>query len=416
VEKFESNLEFALKLDIDDELSEYRDRFHFPKQVDHHPVVYLNGNSLGLQPKSARNYLNQELDDWRDFGIEGHFKSQTPWLNYHELLTEGASMLLGAHSEEVVMMNSLTVNLHLMMISFYKPTKERYKILIEYSPFPSDMYAFESQAKLNGLDPEDAIIEVMPSDGEYVSKNDILEILKQEGDKIALILFGGVNYYTGQVYDMEWLTGVGHRFGCIVGLDLAHAIGNVKLNLHDWNVDFAVFCTYKYLNSGPGSTGGVFVHEMHVKKTDKIRLAGWWGHNKERRFLMEPGFDPIPTAEGWQLSNAPVVALACVLASFEIFLETGMDLLIKKSTALTAYTTYLLKPLKDKITIITPKERGCQLSIVIHQNAKEIHKQLEQKGVYADWREPNVIRIAPVPLYNSFEDCYNFVQLLRDLL
>lgn len=415
--EYKNTRSFALAMDEQDPLRTFRDRFFIPKTSSGEDAMYFNGNSLGLQPKSTSVHIQKELDDWRDLAGEGHFKGNTPWLDYIDILNKQSAQLVGAETNEIVLMNTLSVNLHLLMVSFYRPTKERYKILLEYSAFPSDQYAVASQAKYHGFDPEDAILELKPSNGEIVTIEDLKEVMKEEGEKIALVLIGGVNYYTGQVYDMESITRIGHENGCIVGFDLAHAVGNIKLDLHQWDVDFASWCTYKYLNSGPGAIASCFVHSRYANRPDLNRFAGWWGHNKEKRFLMEKEFDPIKGARGWQLSNPPILALAGVKASLEIFDEVGMDMLVEKSKLLTGYLDYLIKKLPNNmIKIITPEERGCQLSLVITQNAKLIHQKLSQRGVFSDWREPDVIRIAPVPLYNSFVDCYRFYEILKELL
>ena len=411
--KFESSLEFARQQDATDPLKEYRDKFYFP-QLNGKNVVYFTGNSLGLQPKTTQDSVLNELEDWATFGVEGHFHARNPWLSYHELLSEKTAKLVGAKTAEVVMMNQLTVNLHLLMVSFYRPTKQRYKILCEAKAFPSDQYALASQVKFHGFDPTDAIIEVAPREGEHcIHPEDILSAIEKNKNELALILIGGVNYYSGQVFDMKVITEAGHKAGAIVGFDLAHAAGNIKLQLHDWNVDFAAWCSYKYLNSGPGSVAGVFIHEKHFSE-NLPRFAGWWGHDKESRFKMEKEFNAIPTAEGWQLSNAPVLSMAAYKASLDIFDEVGMKKLVEKSKQLTGYLDFIIKQLNAELEIITPKEnRGCQLSIIAHGKGKDLHNKLLQHGVIADWREPNVIRVAPVPLYNSFEDVFLFGEILK---
>lgn len=420
-----NSLEFAMEMDKNDPLKSYREQFHIP-QMNGKDVVYFTGNSLGLQPKTTKEMVNQELEDWAKFGVEGHFEAKNPWYSYHELLSEKSAKIVGALPSEVVVTHSLTTNLHLLMVSFYRPTKERYKILCEKKAFPSDQYALESQVKFHGFNPKDAIIEVAPRNGEnLIDDEDIIAAINENGSDIALIMIGGVNYYTGQLFDMAAITKVGHAAGCVVGFDLAHAAGNVKLNLHDWGVDFAAWCSYKYLNSGPGGVSGLFVHESHGNNADLPRFAGWWGHDKSTRFLMEPGFKPMPGAEGWQLSNAPVLGMAAHLASLNIFDVVGMDVLIDKRLKLTAYTDDLINELSARISeqckleIITPKEvhrRGAQLSILIHGKGKEVFDSITKKGVIADWREPNVIRIAPTPLYNSFEDIYHFTNLLEEAI
>lgn len=411
------SLQFAQELDQKDPLKEYRNRFFIP-QHNGQDTVYFTGNSLGLQPKSVKDYIQSELDDWAKFGVEGHFDAKRPWFAYHEFLTEKAAKIVGAKSNEVVVTHSLTTNLHLLMVSFYRPTKSRYKILCEKKAFPSDQYALESQVKFHGYNPKDAIIEIEPRSGEHtINDQDILDTISKFGNEIALVMIGGVNYYTGQLFDMQSITQAGHRVGAVVGFDLAHAAGNVKLNLHDWQVDFAAWCSYKYLNSSPGGVSGMFVHENHANKPELPRFAGWWGHDKAVRFLMEPGFKPMPGAEGWQLSNAPVLGMAAHLASLDIFDEVGMDKLITKRIQLTNYLEEIIHEVSAKhsekcqFEIITPKEekrRGAQLSILVHGKGKPLFDALTKQGVIADWREPNVIRIAPVPLYNSFEDVYRF--------
>ncbi|MCB0480268.1 MAG: kynureninase [Flavobacteriales bacterium] len=407
--------EYALKLDSEDELNSLRNEFIFPKH-NGKDVIYFTGNSLGLQPKSASAAIKQELDDWGKYGVEGHFEAKNPWYAYHEMFARPLAKIVGAKEAEVVAMNGLTTNLHLMMVSFYRPKGKRYKILCEAKAFPSDQYALESQVRFHGYDPNDAIIEIAPREGEHlINEEDIYTAIKKHKDEIALVMIGGVNYYTGQLFDMKGITQAGHDVGAQVGWDLAHAAGNVPLQLHDWNVDFACWCSYKYLNSGPGSVSGAFVHERHCKNPDLIRFAGWWGHNKKTRFLMEKGFDPIPTAESWQLSNAPVLAMAVHKVSLDIFERVGIKKLRQKSEKLTAYLEFVIQKVSEEsqggFEVITPKnpdERGCQLSILAHGYGRPLFDKLTKAGVIADWREPNVIRIAPVPLYNSFADCYYF--------
>jgi kynureninase len=421
---FENTLAFAQAMDSADQLHSFRARFHIP-QHENQDCIYFTGNSLGLQPKSVRAYVNEELDDWARLGVEGHFQARRPWLSYHELFPQQMSALLGCLPEEVVVMNQLTVNLHLLMVTFYKPEGKRYKILCEAKAFPSDQYALESQVRYHGYDPQDAIIEVGPQEGgELIRHEDIIKAIEAHGDELALVLFGGVNYYTGQLFDMESITAAAHAKGVVVGFDLAHAIGNVSLALHDWQVDFATWCSYKYLNAGPGGVSGIYVHQRYVADTGLQRFAGWWGHNKERRFRMEKGFDAIPTAEGWQLSNAPVLSMAALKASLDIFAEAGMDRLISKSKKMSAYLRYILEDIdaraaKRVIRIITPadeSERGCQVSMLMLQNGKDIFNELSKKGFVADWREPDVIRVAPVPLYNRFEDIWQFGSILEQAI
>ena len=414
---YKDTANFALELDANDELRNYRNEFYIPLQKNGEEHIYMCGNSLGLQPKRTKQFLNQELDDWATFGVEGHFHAKNPWLPYHEFLAESYAKIVGAKSSEVVAMNTLTVNLHLMMVSFYRPTQKRYKIIIEGDAFPSDIYAVESQIKHHGFLPESSLIKLRPRNGESaIRSEDIAEIIEAEGDEIALIMLGGVNYYTGQVFDFEIITKLAHSKGIVVGFDLAHAAGNIKLKLHKWGVDFAVWCSYKYLNSGPGSVAGVFIHEKH-HNANLPRFAGWWGHNKEERFKMPDKFNPIASAEGWQLSNPPILSLAAIRASLSIFDEVGMDKLVSKSIKLTNYLVFLLNSIKtDRIEIITPKERGCQLSIRVKNGDKKLFDSITVNGVIADWREPDVIRVAPIPLYNSFQDVFKFYTILKEEL
>ena len=414
---YKNTANFASELDAKDELQHYRNEFHIPLQKNGEEHIYMCGNSLGLQPKRTKEFLNQELEDWATFGVEGHFHAKNPWMPYHEFLTESYAKIVGAKPAEVVAMNTLTVNLHLMMVSFYRPTESRHKIIIEGDAFPSDIYAVESQIKHHGLSPETSLIKLRPRDGESaIRTEDISAIIEREGDEIALIMLGGVNYYTGQVFDFEKITKIAHNKGINVGFDLAHAAGNIKLELHKWGVDFAVWCSYKYLNSGPGSVAAAFVHEKH-HQSNLLRFAGWWGHNKEDRFKMPDNFVPITTAEGWQLSNPPILSLAAIRASLSIFDEVGMEKLVSKSKKLTDYLVFLLNSIEtDRIEIITPKERGCQLSIRVKNGDKKLFDSITRKGVIADWREPDVIRVAPIPLYNSFQDVFNFYFILKEEL
>ena len=418
---FQNTLEFAKQCDANDKLKAFRSKFHMP-QHNGKDMVYFTGNSLGLQPKTTKSFIEQELNDWAKFGVEGHFMAKNPWMPYHEFLTENMAKIVGAKPEETVMMNQLTVNLHLLMVSFYRPTKQRYKILCEAKAFPSDQYALQSQIKFHGLKIEDALIEIEPRKGEYTIRHeDIYEAIEKNKDSLALIMIGGVNYFSGQVFDMKAITEAGHKAGAIVGFDLAHAAGNLKLQLHDWNVDFACWCSYKYLNSGPGSVAGAFVHEKHLKNTEQPMFAGWWGHDKKTRFLMDKTFIPMQTAERWQMSNAPVFSMAACRASLEIFTEAGMEALVEKSKALSSYLEFIIgdvnKEKNNCLEIITPKEnRGCQISIVANGYGKPLFTKLMEKGVIPDWREPNVIRCAPVPLYNTFEDVYRFGEILKSLL
>jgi len=420
---YRNDLSFAQECDKNDPLKAFRNKFIFP-QHNGHDVYYFTGNSLGLQPKTARDFINQELDDWGKFGVEGHFLAKKPWFSYHEILTQQSAKLVGAKPIEVVCMNQLTVNLHLLMVSFYRPTKTRYKIICETKAFPSDQYALETQVKFHGFDPEDAIIEACPREGEYtIRTEDILALIEKNKDSLTLIMFGGVNYYTGQLFEIEKITASAKKAGAIAGWDLAHAAGNVELKLHDWNVDFAAWCSYKYLNSGPGSVAGVFVHESHAD-SGLVRFAGWWGHDKAVRFKMEKGFKPIKGAEGWQLSNAPVFAMAAHKASLDIFEEAGLKNLAEKSLLLTGYLEFIIQKInkeagKKLLEIITPSDtsqRGAQLSIIAHGQGKSLFEKLLKAGVISDWREPNVIRVAPVPLYNSYEDVFQFGKILKGLI
>lgn len=415
------SLTYARQLDAEDPLKEFREKFHLPKQKDGSPYVYLTGNSLGLQPKSAATLIQQELEDWKQLGVEGHFHAKHPWMPYHEFLTEAMANVVGAKAHEVVVMNTLTVNLHLMLSSFYRPKGVRNKIIIEADAFPSDKYATQSQIKWHGLDPESCLIELHPRDGELCLRaEDIETSIKTHGEQVALILLGNTNYYTGQYFDMKSITSWGHAVGALVGFDCAHGAGNLPLKLHDSACDFAVWCNYKYLNSGPGGMGAAFVHERHLGKKDIPRLEGWWGHNKSTRFKMRDAFDPIPTAEAWQLSNPPILAMAAVWASLKIFEEAGMDRLRSKAIALTSYMESLVQKLGDNvINIITPAEsesRGSQLSIQVKNADKQLFEEITLNGVIADWREPDVIRVAPVPLYNSFEDVFRFYSILKNAL
>ena len=414
---YKDTANFASELDAKDELKKYRNEFHIPLQKNGEEHIYMCGNSLGLQPKRTKQFLNQELDDWATFGVEGHFHAKNPWLPYHEFLAESYAKIVGAKNSEVVAMNTLTVNLHLMMVSFYRPTQKRHKIIIEGDAFPSDIYAVESQIKHHGFLPESSLIKLRPRDGESaIRTEDISAIIERDGDEIALIMLGGVNYYTGQVFNFEIITKLAQNKEILVGFDLAHAAGNIKLELHKWGVDFAVWCSYKYLNSGPGSVAGAFVHEKH-HNTNLPRFAGWWGHNKEERFKMPDKFNPITSAEGWQLSNPPILSLAAIRASLSIFDEVGMDKLVSKSKKLTDYLVFLLNSIEtDRIEIITPKERGCQLSIRVKNGDKKLFDSITRKVVIADWREPDVIRVAPIPLYNSFQDVFNFYSILKEEL
>ena len=419
---YDNSITYARQQDAADPLRKYREQFFFP-QFNGEDVLYFTGNSLGLQPKTTRQYINQELDDWATHGVEGHFHAKHPWFSYHEILTEKTARIVGAKPIEVVVMNQLTVNVHLLMVSFYRPRGKRYKILTEQKAFPSDQYAVESQVRFHGYDPEDAIIEVGPREGEHnVRTEDILEAIRAHKEELALVFIGGVNYYSGQVFEMEKITAAAHQAGAYAGFDLAHAAGNIPLALHDWNVDFACWCSYKYLNSGPGSVAGAFIHENHAE-SNLIRFAGWWGHDKTSRFKMEKGFHPIPGAEGWQLSNAPVFSMAAHNASLDIFDEVGMKALREKTVKLSGYLEYVIDEISaannNALEIITPRDwnlRGCQLSVVAHGYGRDLFNTLMHNGVIPDWREPNVIRLAPVPLYNSFEDIYKFGERLKEAM
>jgi kynureninase len=418
--RFQPDLSFAQSLDRADPLRDFRAQFHIPLRPDGTKTIYFCGNSLGLQPKKAKQYVDLVLDDWKNLGVEGHFYAQHPWTTYHELLTEKMARAVGALPSETVVMNTLTVNLHLLMASFYRPTPQRYKILTDWNPFPSDRYAVASQVRFHGFDPEQALLEPQPRSGSaLVDTADLLELIEQEGDSIALIMIGGINYYSGQLYDLKAIAEAGRRKGCAVGFDLAHAAGNVPLQLHDSGCDFAVWCTYKYMNSGPGALGGCFVHERHAHAV-LPRFEGWWGHEKSTRFKMGPDFVPIGGAESWLLSNPPVLALAPVRASLEVFEEAGMERLSAKSRLLTGYLEYLIDRIPtDKIRIITPREpaqRGCQLSVRVSGADKSLFHALMARGVITDWREPDVVRAAPTPLYNRFEEVWRFVDILKDLV
>ena len=422
--QYESSLEFARAQDEADPLKSYREQFHFPT-LGTPELVYFTGHSLGLQPKAVREAVNLELDEWAKYGVEGHFHSTNPWYSYHELLTPPMAEIVGAMDSEVVCMNSLTTNIHLLFVSFYRPTKQRYKIISEAKMFPSDRYMLETQVQFHGFDPDDAIIEVAPRAGErLIREEDILAAIEANADELALVFFGGVNYFTGQLFNMPRLTEAAHAVGAIAGFDLAHAAGNVPLSLHEWNVDFAAWCSYKYLNSSPGNVGAIFVHERHAKNFDLPRFGGWWGHDKSTRFEMKNGFQPMEGAEGWQLSNVPILGMSAMKASLEMFAEVGMTALRDKSVKLTGYLEYTVRLLADEfpdasITVITPRDpaqRGTQLSIDIAGRERQLFDNMIAAGVIADFREPCVIRMAPVPLYNSFEDVFIFGEVMRTLL
>ena len=414
--QFQNNIDFAREMDTKDSLAKFRDQFYIP-QKEGKPMVYLCGNSLGLQPKNARVAIEQELKDWAELGVEGHFKGKNPWMFYHHFLTEKAAKVVGAKPSEVVIMNNLTANLHLMMVSFYRPTKTRYKIMMEATAFPSDQYAMETQARFHGLNPDETIIELRPRVGEFTLRTeDIIASINEHKDDLSIVMMGGVNYYTGQAYDMQAIAKAGHAVGANVGFDCAHAAGNINPKLHDWDVDFAVWCTYKYLNSGPGGTSGVFVHERHGNNPELIRFAGWWGHDEKERFQMKKGFKPMEGAAGWQLSNAQIFPMAIHKASLELFDQAGIENLRAKSKTLTGYLEFILSDYTEYLTVITPKnadERGCQLSIIVKENGKKLFDYLEANGIMPDWREPDVIRMSPVPMYNSFEDVYRIGVVLK---
>jgi kynureninase len=420
VERFQPDRDFARSLDQRDPLARFREEFHVPRREGGEEEIYLAGNSLGLMPKRTPAYVREELKKWERLAVKAHFSGEDPWMPYHELLAGPMSRLVGASASEVVAMNSLTANLHLMMASFYRPTRERHRILLEDRAFPSDDYALESQARFHGFDPAEALVRLPPG---VVDAARVAEVLERDGGSIAVVLLPGVQYYTGQAFDLEEITRLGQAKGCVVGFDLAHAAGNLPMRLHDWNVDFAVWCTYKYLNSGPGSVGACFVHERHGMRTDVPRLAGWWGHDKASRFRMEPGFRPIPGAEGWQLSNPPILSLAAIRASLDVFMEAGgMQPLREKSVRLTGYLERLLREeVGESVEVLTPFDparRGCQLSLRVTSSGsgRAVFEQLESNGVTCDWREPDVIRVAPVPLYNGYEDAWRFVEILRQAL
>jgi kynureninase len=418
--EFIASEDFAVAMDECDPLRNYRDRFLFPKSTNGETCLYLCGHSLGLQPKTAAEYIQQELKDWAKLGVEGHFQAANAWMPYHRLLTNQTAALVGARPVEVVVMNSLTVNLHLMMVSFYRPTRARHKIVVERGAFPSDQYAVKSQIAFHGYDPASSLIELSPLPGEsYLRDEEINLLIERSGDEIALILLGGVNYATGQAFDMAGITRAGRAKGCAVGFDLAHAAGNLQLRLHDWGPDFAVWCSYKYLNGGPGCVAGCFVHERHARSFDLPRFSGWWGHDERSRFEMGPTFQAMSGAEGWQVSNPSIISLAALRASMQIFQEADIERLRAKSVMLTAYLEFLLNRILldqkcfPRFSIVTPRERdrrGAQLSIRVPQNGRALCKRLTQEGIVGDWREPDTYRVAPVPLYNSYHDVFRFAQ------
>lgn len=419
---FQNSLAYAQSLDRIDPLKSFRNQFHLPK-IKGKEILYFTGNSLGLQPKSTKKFITEELDDWAQLGVEGHFDAKRPWLYYHKFSKKALAAIVGAKPVEVVAMNQLTINLHLMMTSFYRPTEKRFKIITEAGAFSSDQYAVESQLKLHKLDPAEALIELKPRAGEFTLRTeDIVKSIEDNSESVALVMFGAVQYYTGQFFNIKKITEAGHKVGAYVGFDLAHAVGNVPLTLHKDNVDFAVWCSYKYLNSGPGGVAGAFVHEKHAKNFELPRLAGWWGHDEKERFKMKKGFKPMPGVDGWQLSNFPVLSGAAQLASLEIFQQAGIEKLRKKSILLTGYLEFLLNQIDPEgkyfsvITPSNPKDRGCQLSILMKRKGKSVFDKLMKAGVLADWREPDVIRVAPVPLYNTFVEVYRFTGILEKSL
>lgn len=417
---YKNSLAFARQLDAQDPLADYKNQFHNPV-INGKEQLYFCGNSLGLQPKITKAYLEEELDDWKTYGVEGHTEARHPWKPYHEFLTKTMAEIVGAKPQEVVMMNTLTVNLHLMMVSFYAPTQKRRKIIIESDAFPSDKYAVKSQLNFHGYDPEQDLIQWQPRPGEHHSRFEDLEALLDANEgEVALVLIGSTNYYTGQSFPLKKIADLGHAYGANVGFDLAHGAGNIQPNLHDSGADFAVWCSYKYLNSGPGSVGGCFVHERHAENSELNRFSGWWGHNKDTRFNMRKDFDPTPGAEGWQLSNPPILSMAAIRASLDIFKAAGFENIRKKAVKLTGFLEFLITELgDDEISIITPRnpeERGSQLSIELKNAGKDFFNQLQANGVIADWREPNVIRLAPIALYNSYEEVYHLVETIKNLL
>jgi kynureninase len=419
---FSAEEDFAHQLDAEDPLRHFREKFHLPADKNGEPLIYFAGNSLGLMPKSVQRLVEQELDDWATLGVDAHLDGQTPWYSYHETVREPAARLVGARPHEVICMNSLTVNIHLMLATFYRPTKSRFKILMEEPAFPSDTYAIKTQLVHHGFQPNESLILARPREGEFtVRPDDIEAVIDKHGDELAVALIGGVNFFTGQWFDIPRITAAAQKRGISVGIDLAHAIGNVSLSMHDWNVDFAVWCSYKYLNSGPGAVAGAYVHERHARNRELPRLAGWFGNDPNTRFRMqlEPEFIPVPSADGWQVSNPPILAMAPLRASFAIFDEAGgMKPLREKSIQLTAYLQFLLdRKGKTHFTVVTPREpneRGCQFSILAHEHPKELFQKLEAAGVKCDFREPNVIRVAPTPLYNTFHEVWRFAQILSE--
>ena len=413
---------FARNMDAQDQLRDFREQFYLPLGKDGKPLIYFAGNSLGLMPKSARPIVDEELTNWAKLGVDAHHAAGTPWYSYHEALREPMARLIGAKPIEVICMNSLTVNLHLMMATFYRPTKSRFKILMEDPAFPSDTYAIKTQIAHHGLDAKDALILAQPRNGEpTIRTDDILDLINKHADQLAIVMFGGVNFFTGQLFDFKKITAAAREHGIVAGFDLAHAVGNVPLELHDWNVDFAVWCSYKYLNAGPGAVAGAFVHERHATNPELPRLAGWFGNDPNTRFRLhlEPDFVPVASADGWQISNPPIFSMAPLRGSLAIFDEAGgVDPLRAKSIKLTGYLEFLLREIgSKKFSVITPRDpngRGCQLSILAHQHPKQLHEELVTVGVRCDFREPNVIRVAPTPLYNTFHEVWRFARILAE--
>jgi kynureninase len=416
---FELSRQFAEEQDQSDPLKTHREQFYFP-QKNGKDAIYFCGNSLGLQPKKVKPAIEQELNDWHHHAVEGYWNAENPWLYYQQYCSRPLTNIVGASQDELTVMNTLTVNLHLLLMSFYRPTKQRFKILMEAGAFPSDQYAVETQVRLHGFDPETAIVEVAPRPGEYlIREEDIFDIIDQESSSLAIILLGGINYYTGQLFNMQSITEAAHRVGAVAGFDLAHVVGNVPLKLHDWEVDFAVWCSYKYLNGGPGAVGGAFIHERHARDIDRQRLGGWWGNEESTRFKMEKGFKPKSRAEGWQISTAQIFNMVALKASLELFESAGMAALRDKSIKLTNYLEFLLKHIENiKFEIITPKnckERGAQLSLLFHDKGREIQQKMTDAGIIVDWREPGVIRISPAPLYNSYGDVFHFYEIIANI-
>lgn len=422
--QFKNSRDFAQQMDLEDPLNRFREKFYIPI-IHGKESIYFTGNSLGLQPKTAQEHILNILEDWANYGVEGHHYGRNPWIKFHEMFPVLLAPIFGAKEQELVVMNELTINLHLLLVTFYRPNKKRFKIICEAKAFPSDQYALQSQALLSGLTPDEAIIEVYPRDGEHTIRHeDIIAKIKEHANELSVVIIGGVNYYSGQVFDMEAITAAAHDAGAYCGFDLAHSAGNIPLNLHKWNVDFACWCSYKYLNSGPGAIAGAFIHERHISDKNLLRLAGWWGTNKENRFKMEKTFDPIPTAEGWQISNSPILNMAAHKASLDIIAEAGFENILEKAKKLSAYLIFILDDINasssnKSIEIITPrkeKEHGCQVSILMHEKGRQIFDALKANSVIIDWREPNVIRLAPVPLYNTFTDIFRFGEIIKNML